>query len=101
MTTPLTSKAQGSTNAPEEFEVLLISDERDPGLAVFCPSLPGCNSQGDDREEALAMITEAIEGFLEVAPTRPVAPEGEKERLISELIADGCTVEVALVSVSV
>ena len=101
MTTPQTSKLETSASVPEEFEVLLIADERDPGFAVFCPSLPGCNSQGDDREEALAMIADAIEGFLLAAPTRPVPPEGEMERLIAELIADGCTVEVARVRVSV
>jgi len=29
-----------------------------------CPSLPGCISQGQNREEALANIKEAIEGYL-------------------------------------
>ncbi len=31
-----------------------------------CPSLPGCASQGETIEEALAMIKDAIEGHLEV-----------------------------------
>lgn len=32
---------------------------------MLVPGLPGCASQGEPREEALAMITEAIEGYLE------------------------------------
>ena len=29
-----------------------------------CPSLPGCVSQGRTREEAVANIKEAIEGYI-------------------------------------
>jgi len=32
---------------------------------VEVPALPGCISQGRTRQEALANITEAIEGYLE------------------------------------
>ena len=100
MTTPLAGQLQVSEVATEEFEVLLISDDLEPGYAVFCPSLPGCNSQGDDREEALAMIADAIEGFL-MFPSRPAAPADRKERLIAEYTADGCRVEVVTVQVVV
>ena len=31
----------------------------------FVPTLPGCISEGDNREEALANIREAIELYLE------------------------------------
>jgi predicted RNase H-like HicB family nuclease len=31
-----------------------------------CPSLPGCISQGVSKEEALANIKEAIEGYVAV-----------------------------------
>ena len=41
-----------------------------PGEAGFwvaeCPSLPGCVSQGESREAALANIKEAIEGYVAV-----------------------------------
>ena len=29
-----------------------------------CPSLPGCVSQGETREQAVVNIKEAIEGFI-------------------------------------
>lgn len=39
------------------------------GYTVFVPSLPGCVSEGDTREQAIANIKEAIELYLEPAPT--------------------------------
>ena len=35
------------------------------GYTVYVPSLPGCISEGDTREDALANIREAIELYLE------------------------------------
>ena len=43
--------------------VLEPSDEG--GYSVFVPTLPGCISEGDTREEALGNIREAIELHLE------------------------------------
>ena len=43
--------------------VLEPSDEG--GFIVYVPSLPGCVSKGDSREEAMANIKEAIELYLE------------------------------------
>ena len=37
------------------------------GYAVWCPSLPGCCSQGETKAEALANIKEAIVDYLAVA----------------------------------
>ena len=54
--------------------MLLVSDDLEPGYAVFCLPLPGCISQGDDRDDALAMITEAIEGFLDFYRHRKGSP---------------------------
>jgi predicted RNase H-like HicB family nuclease len=47
-----------------DFKVLLEPDE-DGGYVVVCPSLPGCYSQGETVEEALANIREAIELCIE------------------------------------
>jgi len=35
------------------------------GYTVYVPSLPGCISEGDTKEEALSNIKEAIELYLE------------------------------------
>ena len=35
------------------------------GYTVYVPSLPGCISEGDTKEEALKNIKEAIELYLE------------------------------------
>ncbi len=46
------------------YKVRLVRSEE--GYAVSCPTLPGCHSQGDTEEEALANIREAIHLWLEV-----------------------------------
>lgn len=46
-------------------QVILIPDETG-GYTVEVPSLPGCISEGDTVEEALANIQDAIEGFIEM-----------------------------------
>ena len=51
--------------APREYEVVL-SPEPEGGYSVFVPELPSVATQGETREEALAMAKEAIEGYLEV-----------------------------------
>ena len=45
----------------------------DEGYSVSCPGLPGCWSQGETEEQALANIREAIREYLEVA--RQIAGE--------------------------
>ena len=40
--------------------------QTDEGWSVSCLDCPGCHSQGDSREEALANIREAIALWLEV-----------------------------------
>jgi predicted RNase H-like HicB family nuclease len=47
-----------------EYDVVLVPED-EGGFSVTVPALPGCVSQGDTREEALAMVREAIEGYLE------------------------------------
>lgn len=47
------------------------------GFTVWVPSLRGCISEGDTREEALANIREAIELYLEPIPDEEVGPSVE------------------------
>jgi predicted RNase H-like HicB family nuclease len=46
------------------FKVILQEAE-EGGYIVSCPALPGCHSQGDNMEDALENIREAIIGCLE------------------------------------
>ena len=48
-----------------QYQVNLKQSEE--GYAVWCPSLPGCASQGITKEEALNNIQDAIQSYLEVA----------------------------------
>jgi predicted RNase H-like HicB family nuclease len=47
----------------KEYEVFLEAAE-EGGYVVTCPSLPGCASEGETREQALANIKDAIQGYL-------------------------------------
>lgn len=44
-------------------QVILYAGE-DGYWVAECPSLPGCVSQGKTKEEAIANIKEAIEGYV-------------------------------------
>jgi predicted RNase H-like HicB family nuclease len=56
--------------------VLELSDEG--GYTAYVPSLPGCISEGDTREKAIANIKEAIELYLEpVEDDLNVSPDAE------------------------
>ncbi len=45
---------------------VVLEPQEERGFTVYAPSLPGCISEGDTREEALRNIKEAIELYLEV-----------------------------------
>ena len=58
---------------------IVIEPSADGGYSVFVPSLPGCISEGNSREEALKNICEAIELYLEpVADDAIFAPNSEQ-----------------------
>ncbi len=44
---------------------VIVYPGEDGYWVVECPSLPGCVSQGKSREEAIANIKEAIDGYVE------------------------------------
>ncbi len=47
-----------------KFRVVIEQDE-DGKFVANCPTLPGCVSQGDTRDEAKRNIADAIDGYLE------------------------------------
>ena len=52
----------------EEMDIKVVLETcEEGGYTVYVPSLPGCISEGDTRDEALANIREAIELYLEPA----------------------------------
>ena len=50
---------------PKKFTVSL-EYETDGRISAHCLDLPGCHSWGENKEEALRNIREAIEGYLSV-----------------------------------
>ena len=44
--------------------MVLLEPAEEGGYIVSCPAFPGCVTQGDTVEEALAMIQDAIQGFI-------------------------------------
>lgn len=67
-----------------KFTVIL--EPEDIGYSIHCPALPGCVSQGDSREEAMANIREAIEGILAVREKHNMALPEETAELVSQEI---------------
>ncbi len=48
------------------MEIKIMLEEQDEGgFTVYVPSLPGCVSQGENIEDALKNIREAIELYFE------------------------------------
>jgi predicted RNase H-like HicB family nuclease len=65
-------------------QVIVYTDENGEWCAS-CPSLPGCHSEGDTREEALANIRDAIEAYIEAleADGLPVPEETEHREIVT------------------
>jgi predicted RNase H-like HicB family nuclease len=68
------------------FRVILEPNELG-GYTVTVPALPGCISEGDTREEALANIKEAIELYIESlqADGEPIPTEESFEEAVVEV----------------
>ncbi|MCK4394675.1 type II toxin-antitoxin system HicB family antitoxin [Candidatus Bipolaricaulota bacterium] len=61
---------------------IIIEQDEDGVYVAECPTLPGCISQGNSREEALTNIQDAVKGYLESLRKHdePIPPSSEKER---------------------
>jgi len=65
---------------------VIVEPEEDGGYSVHCPALPGCSSQGDNTEEALTNIKEAILGVLKARHQEGIPLPSETPEIISEEI---------------
>jgi len=63
-----------------KFRIIIKQDEEGTFVAE-CPSLPGCVSQGKNRDEALKNIKDAVKGYLESLKkhNEPIPPSIEEE----------------------
>jgi predicted RNase H-like HicB family nuclease len=58
---------------------VVLEPSDDGGFTVYVPALPGCLSEGDTEEEALANIQEAISLYLE--PVEDDLIEGDRVKI--------------------
>ncbi len=57
----------GEAEEDRNMKLQVVVEEDEAGyFAAEVPALPGCLSQGKSREEAIANVKEAVEGWLEV-----------------------------------
>ncbi|MBI4266847.1 MAG: type II toxin-antitoxin system HicB family antitoxin [Chloroflexi bacterium] len=59
---------------------VVLEPSEDGGYTVYVPSLPGCISEGETKEEALSNIKEAILLYLE--PTEDDHIQGDKSEVL-------------------
>jgi len=65
---------------------IILEPEEDGGYSVHCPALPGCSSQGDTLDEALANIQEAMLGVLKVRQQEGMSLPKETPEIVTEEI---------------
>ena len=75
----MTNSVQGIYNYTVIFE-----KEPDGGYHAFCPVLKGCHSQGNNFEEALVNITEAMELYIDslLADQEPIPEVYSKHQVL-------------------
>ena len=75
---------------PEEYSyTVLFEPAEEGGYVATCPALPGLVTEGDTLEEARAMATDAIRGYLEslrkdgqpVPPDKKLSADPVKEEI--------------------
>jgi predicted RNase H-like HicB family nuclease len=62
---------------------VVLEPQDEGGYTVYVPSLPGCVSQGETTEEAMANIREAIEVYLESLKARRIPVPQIEEREVA------------------
>lgn len=62
---------------------VIVYPEETGGFSVVIATLPGCHSQGETLEEALANLREAAELYLEVLREDGLEPQVTPEPLLT------------------
>jgi predicted RNase H-like HicB family nuclease len=75
-------------NNMQKISVIIEKDAA--GYYAYSPDLPGCQSQGDSLEEAVANIKEAVSLYLDT-----LSPEEMKELVCKEIFSTTIEVSVA------
>jgi len=72
-------------NRMRKYTIILEYDAEARSYAITVPALPGCTSQGDTVEKAIAMAKEAIAGHIACleAIGEPVPEEAERPQMIT------------------
>ncbi|MBA2392001.1 MAG: type II toxin-antitoxin system HicB family antitoxin [Ktedonobacteraceae bacterium] len=67
------------------YTIILHPDQEEGGYTVTVPALPGCITQGDTMDEAIAMAKDAIRLHIEslIAEGQPVPQEDEPPQAIT------------------
>ncbi len=60
---------------------VVLEPQQEGGFTAYVPSLPGCVSEGDTREEAIKNIREAIELYLEPDTNDLIEYSGEQVKV--------------------
>ncbi|HEX2184398.1 MAG TPA: type II toxin-antitoxin system HicB family antitoxin [Chloroflexota bacterium] len=71
------------------YTIILDPDLEEGGYTVTVPALPGCVTQGETLEEAIAMAKDALRGYIEslLKDGEPIPEERERPRAITVTVA--------------
>jgi antitoxin HicB len=71
------------------YTIILYPDEEEGGYTVTVPSLPGCVTQGETLEEAIAMAKDAISLYVEslIADGQPIPEERDRPQALTIRVA--------------
>jgi antitoxin HicB len=72
-----------------QYTIILDPDPEEGGYTVTVPALPGCVTQGETIEEAIAMAKDAIHLYIEtlIADGEPVPQEREHPQALIVKVA--------------
>jgi len=72
-----------------QYTIILDPDPEEGGYTVTVPALPGCVTQGETIEEAIAMAKDAIRLYIEklIADGEPVPQEREHPQALVVKVA--------------